>query len=229
MTEVNNEVIQPSTETTEQSKTVTMTQEKLDEIVKSAMGRAAKDVRIERDLLVKQLEEARIKQTPTDSEEQARNDARRLSAENGELKDRLTETQKTNLVDQICGDRFVDKAVVKALIGKNLAWDDTSQDWRVVNMDGSEKMNSEYRPMRPSELIEELAASKPYLVKSDVRFGNASSESSRSSLSNGKSQIDVATIFGPKSDSELANQLAKTNMPEYQRLKSLARSRGLVR
>lgn len=120
---------------------------------------------------------------------------------------------------------FVDVGAVGKLTSENIKFDEAKGKFIVVDDGGSERLNAAFEPMTLEEYYSEYGAKNPYMVRSDARSGTGSTES-RGTTSDGK--FDVAQIFGQKSIAALANNLAKTNMKEYQRLKVIAKQSGLI-
>lgn len=121
---------------------------------------------------------------------------------------------------------FVDTEVVIALT-KGQVHRDAEGKFIVLREDGQPRLNASMEPMSLEEFYNDFAGKRPYLVRGDVKSGTSASENTKSAFT-GNRQIDVATIFGPKSDSRLANELAKNNYAEYKRLKVIAKGMNLV-
>ena len=122
-----------------------------------------------------------------------------------------------------CG--FVDVEEVAALTEKFVSTDDSGK-FIVLNEAGTPRVNSSYNPMTLEEFYTEYAAKKPHLVRGDVKLGTGASQAARTLSGNGK--YELTQIFGPKSNSALANKLGTENPQEYKRLKVIAREAGLV-
>lgn len=122
---------------------------------------------------------------------------------------------------------FVDIGVVTKLTADSIVFDSDKGRFVVVNDDGNPRVNASFEPMTLPEFFAEFAAKNPYLVRSEARGGAGATESSRSILSsNGK--ISVEQVFGSGSNPKLANDLARTNKPEYMRLRRHAQDIGLI-
>lgn len=122
---------------------------------------------------------------------------------------------------------FVDVNMVTKLTEDSVKFDDTKNRWVVLGDNGQERFNSTMEPMTLDEFYTEYASKNPFLVRSDVRGGSGSTEAQRSGLSaNGK--VTIEQLFGPKSDSRIANAFAKENIAEYRRMKTRAKELGLA-
>lgn len=122
---------------------------------------------------------------------------------------------------------FVNTEVVLKLTKDNIQFDAASGRFIVTSDSGQPRLNAAMEPMSLDEFYTEFAAKNKYLVRGDIVPGTNSSENSRSNLSK-NGQYEVKDIFGPKSNSRLANDLAKADPAEYRRLKAIARTAGLV-
>jgi hypothetical protein len=210
-------------------------QTKLDEIIRDSMRRTAREIR-------QQLEIEKQRATQLESDLQAARDALtnavdtserdRLAAEvhtltsdlAAEKAARLTAEQiatakrKEAFISKKCLDYdFVDSEIVSSLTEQSIEWSEAKQDFVVA---GAE--------MTTNEFFATFAAQKPYLVKSDVKTGAGSSESSRTGLSSGQSRYKVDQIFGKTSNSKMANDLATNNPQEYRRLKAEAKNKRII-
>jgi hypothetical protein len=234
-------------------------QAKLDEIIKDSMRRTAREVRqqldIERQEKVKldaELKAAQEALSATATERDNEKNAR-LSIEQQALKWR-----KDAYIAAKCVDfGFIDAPTVSALVERNLAWNETTQDFDVIEdasdkhpvaqkvaqraesdsddgaedddaQDDSEDGQSTAHSVTPDEFFARFAMKKPYLVRSDIKPGSGSSESSRTGLPTGRQEYKVEEIFGKGSSSQLANRLAQTDKAAYRRLKVEARQKKLI-
>lgn len=122
---------------------------------------------------------------------------------------------------------FFNLEAVQVLTEKFVKYDQQNSRFVVMNEQGQERLNASFEPMSLEEYYAEFAEKNKYLVRGDVRPGAGSSESARSSLNN-TGKISVEQVFGPKSSAKLANDLAKSDIREYHRLKEVARTQGLI-
>lgn len=121
---------------------------------------------------------------------------------------------------------FVNIDVVMTLTEKYIKWNEQENKWVVLNEDGQPRMNPAYDPMTVEEFYADYASKHPYLVKGQTKPGTGSTGSNGSTYTTGRYKPEE--IFGPKSDSKRANELAIKNPLEYKRLKAEARERGLI-
>ena len=155
---------------------------------------------------------------------EAQNAAEQAKAAKQETIGVRKEVAITNAASKI---NFVNTEVVATLTRSQIHVDAETGKFSVQREDGQPRLNAAMEPMSLDEFYNDFAAKNPYLVRGDVKSGSGGSENARSTLtSNGK--YEVAQIFGPKSDSRLANKLALEDKAEYARLKVVARSNGLV-
>lgn len=192
-------------------------QKKLDELIREAMSRAAKEVR-------KALEEE--KQRNTDLEARLSETQRDLANERNLRQDaerREIASRRAALITQQCADLdLVDAETVISLTESNLPWNPTTESFDVVDNAGKPT------DMTPAAFFADFATKKPHLVRSSVRLGSGARESSRTSLPIGGNHPKVEQIFGKGSSPRLANELAQRDPQTYRRLKVEAKRKGLI-
>jgi hypothetical protein len=134
--------------------------------------------------------------------------------------------RRTQAIQEATGEiGFYKPSYVSALTEDKIKWDGTRNRFVVLNEHGTERMNSAYEPMSLKEFYQEYASENPFMVKGSTASGSGSTQSAGLS-SNG--QFKVEDIFGAKSNTKAANDLARTNINEYHRLKAIAKSGGLI-
>lgn len=234
-------------------------QEKVNELIKDAQGRAAKELREEalaakREAAelktrlealeaerVSQLDKSkkdvdaelraemdRVKQVHKDEIATARRLAETKEREALQAAEALTSMKKQIAIQAAASKvNFVDTNVVATLTKDQVKFDPELGRFIVLNDNGSVRMNASFEPTTLDEFYSEFAATHSYLVRGDVKSGTGSAESTKGGGQFGNTYTPEE-IFGPKSDSKAANTLAMRNPKEYQRLKALAREKGLV-
>jgi hypothetical protein len=193
-------------------------QARVNEIIRDAMARAGSEARTETARVTAELAAAKLPGTE---------DAVKLATANAELGSLRAEKAEASVA-----------AVLRAAVGTTTFFDPelASQILRssikivegkpvVIGQDGQPRLNASFDPMSPAELAQELAASKPFLVRGTVGPGLGSSQRS-DAVSH--ERIPLESIFGRGSDGGAANRLAMRSPKEYQRLKLAAREKGLI-
>jgi hypothetical protein len=123
---------------------------------------------------------------------------------------------------------FFNVDVVKTLTKDSVVYDNELKQFVVKGPNGQTRYDSTLeKPLSLEAYFTEFASQNKYLVRSEMGSGTGSSETSRQNVSS-NGRFAVADIFGPKSSSQKAMQLMKDNPSEYARLKTLARSEGLI-
>jgi hypothetical protein len=195
-------------------------------IIPKAMGRAAKDVRAELAATKEKLAiaEAALKaQSPNSTEtERLKAELELARAESASVKAAAAEATRVADIERLATKHgVIDAPLLRAAIGDRVQrqadgsytiLDDTGTPRDGVTLD---------------QFINEQAEARPYLVRGQVIPG-AGGQGSNASVSQISSAIPLESIFGPKSDARLANQLAIRDNKKYQQLKVLARQKGLV-
>jgi hypothetical protein len=194
-------------------------QAKIDDIVKKAMGRSASETRQQLDAEKKRAEnlETQLRETQAQAESSAA-ERDELKRKHADAEQRIITLRKKAFITDACIDHnFVDAPTVNSLVEQQLNWSDEKESFEVLDSD-----------MTPAEFFTDFAKKKPYLVRSDVRTGSGSSDSTRTGLPTGQQRYKAEDVFGRNSSSKLANDLARRDPQEYKRLKSEARNKKLI-
>lgn len=201
-------------------------QRRVDELIREAQGRAARELREANARLQAEVDAYRQRHPNLEPGELTlANEVAQLRAEKDALAREREQGQIEAQLRQAAGDTFIDAdAIVKLYRG-----DIRLMDGRpvVVDESGNPRLNETLDPMSPADLLREVANTHKWLVRSTVRGGTGSTEASRSTLSDINDR-DLARLFGPQSDSRAANQLALRDPAKYKHLRVKARERGLV-
>lgn len=199
-------------------------QEKINELIREAQGRAAREVRAEAARLKQELNNLRAQAPP--SAEQAAELEARVTRAKSELTEVETATQtarrEATLQDVATKAAFIDPAVGAELLRGHVAWVDG--ELRPVNQHGSPLLNGRGEAMTVEEYSRSIAEKNPYLIRGEVRGGIGSHES-RQSAPTGPT---LEEVFGPRSNGRLANELAMRSPKTYQQMRLKARQQGLI-
>lgn len=230
-------------------------QEKVNQLIKDAQGRAAKELR--QKLAAMEAEVTRLKGSTADPNANpdkgdpdpgkqdsefkriAEQRARELDAAKKEVESARKDAEKARkaaintekrfvLTSAAAKQDFVDVNDAIALTDGAVVWDEDSSKFIVVNENGEPRLNAAFAPMSVDEFYADYATKKPHLVKSGARGGAGSTTSNRSALATGKG-VPLEKVFGRDSDAGLANRIAKENPAEYKRLRTQAVEAGLLR
>jgi hypothetical protein len=200
----------------------------LTEKAKKAAPRSGDDTDVE--ALKAQMEE--VKKAGLATSQQLESAQRLLASKDKDIKAAETKTlevmKTTTLKEAAQAKNFVNSDLAIMATKDSVKWDETSNQFIVVDpATGTQRMNREYNPMTLDEYYTEFAQKNPYLVRGDVPGGTGQSVSQRwTGSANGKFTVDQ--IFGRKSNSKLANDLYRADLPEYHRLKAIAKTQGLI-
>ncbi len=203
-------------------------QEKVNDLIRRAQGRAAKETREELARVKAELDA--LKTAAPNSSPDAAELARELAmtrAERDALAREKTDTAlNAELFKAAASNNFHDPAIAADLVRNRVRM----VDGRLVATDaaGNVRLNSQLEPMSVSEALTELAEQKPFLVRTTVRSGSGSVES-RGPVDRHNS---IDKLFGPNAEPGAAaklNKIALRDIREYRRLLDAAREKGLVR
>lgn len=103
---------------------------------------------------------------------------------------------------------FVNNEQVFELTHRFVRRDADTGQYRIYDPAGSVRLNAAYEPMTLEEYYTEFAASMPHMVRANARGGAGSVASVHLPKPQPKG-FEVTQIFGSKSDSRLANDLAR--------------------
>lgn len=194
-------------------------QEHINELIKGAQSRAARELRAE-NVRLKAEAAARTAAPPV-----VEDLSLRLAETQAELSSLKSEKQETTVRETLraaCGQQFLDNDLAVRLLADNVKVIDGAV--RAVDETGNLRLNSSFEPMTLKELAQELAAAKPFLARAEVR-GGAGSKPGAGYPSNA---VDLSSLFGKNSDGGKANALAMHDPQTYRRLKAAAREKGLI-
>jgi hypothetical protein len=203
-------------------------QEKLDDILKKAMGRAGKEARAEAADLKAKLAaaELRLKAQAPDA---TRSDvlAAELEASKAEvasLKATSAESTKTAELQRLAmAENFIDVGLITTILAPRVQRQGNT--YVVVNEDGTARQNAAGENQTLAEAVAQEAANRPYLVRGQVRSGGGGTSSSGTPPPTSR---PLTFYFGPGSNSAATNALSIQRPDEYRRLRQEAVKIGLV-
>jgi len=200
-------------------------QSKINEIIKGVSARAGKEARAEAERLRLELERERAKPAAA-----AENTALELATAKAELAAVRREQEeskiRTALLDAVAKEGFYDATLAADLLRSAVKWD--GQRLIAIDASGAERLGADLDPLSPAELAKELAESRPYLVRGQVKTGAGStmSQSHRT-----ETTIPLEAMFGRAATPQgvgSVHKLANNDPAKYQQLRAAARAKGLV-
>jgi len=213
-------------------------QEKLDEILKKAMGRAGADARKEAadlkaklaksDAENKRLQEIAAGRAPDSTElEKASAEVSALAMERDAIKATAEKQARDAFITaQAQKNDFLAHDVVVKLTRDNLQWNGSG--YTVLADDGTARTAADGSPLTPEAFYAEYAEQRPYLVKGQVKSGGGGTSSAGSGRA--PTAYDVAKLFGPGSvgNSAEVNRMSIQQPELYKKLRAEAKARNLV-
>lgn len=171
-------------------------QTKVDELIRQAMGRAAKELRSEKEKLVADLELAQAQlSTYKESTSPELQKARELLAES-EVKRTAAEQREATARRNITLREALDKADVLQtadaikLLGDSFKWENDTLV--AVDQFGAVRKDATGAPLSVDAIVAEFAQARPYMVRGSVKRGAGSTESTQFA----KVDPKVEDIFG---------------------------------
>jgi hypothetical protein len=192
-------------------------QEKVNELIREAQGRAARDLRTE-------LEAARAAAAAQSAElslykngaDPALQEARQKLAIEQTARTAAEQREKRAEANVVLRDLLQQEAVIGVADATRLLAD--SVTWKGGKLQGADG--------RPVEVVvHDFVSSRPHLVRSSVRSGAGATEAAVP-LRAGEPKL--ADLFGKGSSGKMANDLALSRPQEYRRLRARARAEGLI-
>jgi Sec-independent protein translocase protein TatA len=199
-------------------------QKRVDELIRNAMGRAGREHRDEAARLRQELEALRSQQgqqhTPQDV---LLTELSTTRAELSALKQQQSEASIMGEIRKVTG-AFVDGELAASILRQGVR----QIDGKLVptDQDGNPRLTADFEPMTLEDAANDLARTKPFLARSDVRSGSGSTEASHSMLSS-VTDDKLSELFGKHSDPRKANALAMRDPGKYRALRSRAKERGI--
>jgi hypothetical protein len=195
--------------------------QRINEIVAESSRRAGSEARLEAARLKTELEALQRTQTPPASEA-ASVELRTVKAELESVRrEQLESKLHSELLAAVSTEPFYDVKLAADLLKQSAK----IIDGKVVfcGPDGQTRLGADYNPLTPAEAARELASQRPWFVRGRVMGGSGSLPSQGAPVNTTK----LEDLFGPHSDSGKANALAMRDKPTYEKLKRLARQKGL--
>jgi hypothetical protein len=205
-------------------------QAKIDELIRSAMGRAGNEAKaraasLEAEVTTLQTQLATLKGDKSGLESS-------LTLKEQEAKAARNETiavRKQNTIQAAATEHnFFNPQQVAQLTDKDVQWDAAKGKFIVVGEDGTERLGIDGNPLSVDAYYKEFASKNPHMVRGSVLPGIGSREAQQPPHRTLGEREKLAKPFGKLSDSRAANTLAINNPQEYKRLKREARSHGLI-
>jgi hypothetical protein len=189
---------------------------RINEIVKEASARAGAEARAEL---------ARVKATlpPVEQSADALLKLAEAQSELASLKAEATEAKVREILNHaVSKESFFDPELASQILRSSIKVIDGKPT--VVDSTGTPRLDAEFNPMSPETLAKELASTKRFLVKGELRAGTGSVMSTQ----RGETGPALETIFGKHSNGAAANRLAMKDIGLYRRLREKARSEGII-
>lgn len=210
----------PESEAPSEEKKIVMTQTQLDALIKgrqsSVLKRAAN---LEKEN--ERLKEIAAGSQPDSSElERVRASLREKEMETDALRAESLATKKSNFI--LClaqREGFVDNDVVLKLVRDNFKWDAEKKGYVVLNDQG------DIVDTAPEKWMQDYAAQRPWMVRGTTISGTGAT---RSQGPLPPTPLPLTALFGSKSSSKAANDLALRDPVRYRTLKAQAIREGLL-
>jgi hypothetical protein len=207
-------------------------QARVDEIVREAQGRAAREVRtnlervtVEKTQLEVDLAAAKAANTDYDLVEKIHGESREKDKEIADLRAVVVGQRLEAVIAEATKDvGFVDLKSVKKLTKEKVVINGANQVC-ILDDGGHERLNDQNKPMSIVEFYQDFAANNPHFVRSDFKFGAGSTPAQQHGSND---RIPLENVFGKHSSAELANRVSMADPKKYRAMRELARKQGLI-
>lgn len=208
-------------------------QNKIDELIKHAMGRAGGEARqraafLEEQLEALRLENQQLRGNPADREA-LKKEVEEKQAELAQVKTEMSQAKKqTFLTVEAAKHGFIDADQVLQLTKDKVSWDDGFNAYVVSDGETGVVFGVDDQPMKVGDYFAAFAEKNPHLVRSQLKSGTGAGPSRQF---NANPQADIARLkrlFGRGSDAAFANRYAISNPAEYKALREEARRAKLI-
>jgi hypothetical protein len=202
-------------------------QQKIDELIRSAMGRAGNEARATAARLEAEVLRGEVARLTGDKSGLETT----LEAKQREATSAKAETiavKKQNAITEAgAKHNFYNPAQLAKLTGDEIKWDGTK--FVVPGEDGTARVGLDgSTPLSVDEFFREFATKNPHLVKGDVKPGIGSREAQQPPHRTLGEKEKLMQYFGKGSDAQKANALGVSNPQLYRQMKREARSLGLI-
>ena len=200
-------------------------QQKIDSLIKDAQSRAAKGLRGELNQALTRIRELEARAGVLTDDDGAKMLATELAtarAENAVLKSEQEKEKLSDALRTAAGNAFVDTNLAVQIMRSQVRLIDGKVV--VLDQDGNPRMNAHFEPMTPQELAVDLANTKPFLARGEVRGGTGSFERNSAPTT---SQTELERFYGAKPDVAGLNRLAIRDPRRFRELKRLATEKGM--
>jgi len=190
-------------------------QEKVNLLIREAMGRAGREARTEAAALRKEVETLRSELGKTQTDAKA-------------VTEQARETAKRGMIESLGAKlNYVKPEQLTKLVGEHVVWSDEHKVYVTKNVDGTVVTDASGKPASIESYLTAFASENGHLIRGDVKPGVGSTESRQWSGTPDPTS-ELRKLFGRGSNAMAANALAQRNPAEYKRLKEQARRQGLI-
>jgi len=204
-------------------------QAKVDELIRSAMGRSGSEAKAtaakaEADAATARAEALALKQELAT----LRGDKEGIEAASKAIREENIKIRKQQVIQEAAAKLgFFNPNQVSKLTDSEVQWDEGRKRFIIVADDGTERLDVAGNGLTLEAFYRDFAVANPHLVRGDVKPGVGSSENKIPYSTQGERE-KLAKLFGRGSDSRAANTLAINNPQLYRQYKREARSLGLI-
>jgi hypothetical protein len=205
-------------------------QVKIDSLIREAMGRAGREAR-EQAAKLQEEKDAAIAAAEVLKSELAtlRGDKSGLEKESKTVKQELAKVKKQNAIQDAASKHgFVDVGQVSKLVGDEIVYDSTKNQFHVVDEHGTVRTGLDgSTPLTLDSFFQDFANRNGHLVRGTVKPGVGSSTDARPYSPQTDAQ-KLKAIFGKGSSSKAANDMAMQNPQLYKQMRREARALGII-
>ncbi len=205
-------------------------QSKVDELIRSAMGRAGSEAKATAAKAEADAATARAEGLALKAElATLRGDKEELAKVTQTIQQENIRIRKAQVIAEAAAKLgFFNPSQVAKLTDSEVVWNSDKKRFVIVADDGSERLGIDGNGLTLDAFYRDFATANPHLIRGDVKPGIGSREAQQPSHKTLGEREKLAKLFGKGSDSRACNLLAISDPAEFKRQRYLAKHYGLI-
>jgi len=215
------------------SRIVSISQQKLDKLISSAMGRSAAQTRAELATANQTINDLQVQLRAANPDSTV---ADRLNAELLVAKAEITSIKASAAAQSIAShpeqlaasNGFIDPQLTRTILTGQVQRN-ADGTYKVLDSSGAVRVNADNTPLTVEQLVQETAASKPFLIRGTVKSGGGGSSSTGHAFAS--NPYTVENLWGPGARPDAGKVLNEWSLRDrrgYDQARASAKAKGLV-